>query len=40
MKQKKVSTKRLDQFGWKAKTSLKEGLTKTLDFYITNYEKN
>lgn len=34
MKQKLVSTQKMDTFGWKAKTSLKEGIEKTYQYYL------
>lgn len=36
MKQKLVSTERLEQFGWKHSFSLEAGLKKTYDFYLEN----
>lgn len=34
MKRKLVSTKKTDELGWKAKTSLEEGIKKAYEFYI------
>ncbi len=34
MKQKLVDTTLINQWGWKAKTSLKEGISNTLNFYL------
>lgn len=34
MKRKLVSTKKADELGWKAKTTLEAGIKKTYDFYI------
>ena len=34
MKRKLVSTKKADELGWKAKTSLEEGIKKTYEFYL------
>ncbi|ANW96820.1 GDP-fucose synthetase [Wenyingzhuangia fucanilytica] len=35
MKQKVIDTKLLNEFGWKSKTSLEDGITKTLQYYKT-----
>lgn len=34
MKQKLISTKKLNSFGWQAKTSLEQGIRKTYQFYL------
>lgn len=34
MKRKVVSTKRADELGWKAKTTLEEGIEKTFEFFL------
>ena len=34
MKRKLVSTKKADELGWKAKTSLEEGIKKTFEFFL------
>lgn len=37
MKQKLIDDTLLKKFGWRPKTSLLDGITKTYNFYITNY---
>ena len=34
MKQKLIDDTKLQSFGWKHKTSLKDGIQKTLDYYL------
>jgi len=36
MKQKLIDDTKLKEFGWKSKTTLKEGLRKTIDYYVSN----
>jgi len=36
MKQKLIDNTKLKKFGWKSKTTLKEGLRKTIDYYLSN----
>ena len=37
MKQKLINNTKQKEFGWKHKTTLKEGLTKTYKYYLENY---
>jgi len=37
MKQKVVDIKKLTEFGWKSKTTLRDGLGKTYSFFLENY---
>jgi GDP-L-fucose synthase len=39
MKQKVVDVSKLTSWGWKAKTSLREGLAKTYQFYLKNFKE-
>lgn len=38
MKRKMVDISKMNQLGWKHKTSLEEGIKKTYDYYLKNYE--
>lgn len=39
MKQKLVSVERVHKMGWKAKTSLQDGIKKTTQFYLDEYQR-
>ena len=39
MKQKLIDDTKLKEFGWKSKTTLTEGLRKTIDYYLSNINK-
>ena len=38
MKQKLIDDTKLKEFGWKSKTTLTEGLSKTIEYYKSTYE--